>query len=116
MVNGSWSLGQTSDEKCTHLIIACTLLIANIGTVGFYGPKSRVSARGDHAARVRTCQDEGAPSREGQKSVPRGVFAASLAWRLGLFGGSVFSWRLGFFQGGKTLLFRPYIKRVKPRF
>ena len=34
-------------------------------TVGFYDPKSRVSTRGNHAARARACQDEGAPSREG---------------------------------------------------
>jgi len=62
-------------------------------TVGFYGPKSRVPARGDHVARARVYQDEEAPSREGQKSgtvVPRGVFATSSAWRLGLFQG-VFS-------------------------
>ena len=58
--------------------------------VGFYGPKSRVSTRGDHAARAQACQDEGAPSREGAEKwhgvavprgtvVPRGVFAASSA-------------------------------------
>ena len=32
-------------------------------------------------------------------AVPRAVFAASSAWRLGLFGGVFFSWRPGFFQG-----------------
>ena len=91
-------------------------------------PKIRVSARWDHAARARACQDEGAPSREGQKigtGVPCHValggramwhgratccFAASSAWRLG-FGLEVFSLRrLGFFQGGEKPTFQTLYK------
>ena len=73
--------------------------------VGFYDPKSRVPVRGDHAARARACQDEGAPSRERQKSgtgvpchvarschVARGGRPTCCFRRLS-------TWRLGFVQG-----------------
>ena len=77
------------------------------------------------------CTDTGVPRRRAEdgedRKVARGHRAmwhgcatgknsAALFRRLG-FGLEVFSLgRLGFFQGGKTLLFRPYIKRVKPKF
>jgi len=77
------------------------------------------------------CTDTGVPRRRAKDGANRKVarechatwhgramasFSAALFWRLGFGVGGVFFWRLGFFPGGKTLLFRPHIKGVKPRF
>ena len=46
-------------------------------TVGFYGPKSRVTARGAHAAQTRACQDEEPKTEQTAKwhggAVPHGT-------------------------------------------
>ena len=101
--------------------------------VGFYGPKSWVTARGAHAAQTRACQDEEPKTEKTEKwhggTVPRGTVVPwgtgapchrqkfcrlILAARVWL--GGIFSAAATVFPRGKKPTFQTLYKGVKPRF
>ena len=72
-------------------------------TVGFYGPKSRVSARGAHAAQTRTFKDEELKTEQIEKqhggAVPRGTVVPPANFCLLVLAARVWRWRC-FLCGG----------------
>ena len=105
--------------------------------VGFYGPKSRVSAWGAHVAQTQACQDEEPKTEQTEKwhggAVPRGTvvpcsmvgschvarscrgqFSAALFWRLGFGVGDVFSAAARVFPRGENPTFQALYKESQP--